>query len=489
MAVATTAGDSQHRQDDSFERDAAGADLLRRPELVSVFAVLAVGCSALIGLRAINDNSFLTHLATGELILDSGSVPTADPYSYTSGGTEWVVQSWLASLVYGVVDQAFGATGLRVLMGLLTAGLGWMSWRLTAATDLVVVRAAALAATLVVGGAMWSERPLLFGLLAFGATLICLTEERSPWWIVPLYWLWVNTHGSYPLGLVLIGAVVVGRHLDRLEASAAVRLGRLAIVGIAVGGLLNPYGPKILTFPIRLLGRSETLRYIREWQSPDFNLTWTKVFAALVLGAVAALMLRTAWRFAVPLAVFFGAALLATRNIGLAAFVALPAIAFGFGSGDSSRPKPEPRIALLPVALAVALGAVGVISLGGPNYSVARYPVEAVDWLEGEGLRDGEFRLAHSDVVGNYLTIAYGDQARVFIDDRFEVHSDEVIEDYIVLRDGTAEWVSVLERWDIDALLWDRNAALPQLAGAELGWTAEYTDEDWTIVCRPGSCP
>ena len=62
---------------------------------------------------------------------DGSGIPRHDPYSFTAHGAPWVVQSWLASMLYGWVDSWFGGQGLRVLMGLTTAALGAMTWRLT----------------------------------------------------------------------------------------------------------------------------------------------------------------------------------------------------------------------------------------------------------------------------------------------------------------------------------------------------------------------
>ena len=217
----------------------------------------------------------------------------------------------------------------------------------------------------------------------------------------------------------------------------------------------------------------------------------------LVFAAGTALMMRRSWRLAVPLAVFFGAALLASRNVGVASMVALPAIAYGFsgsedaaGLGESSdRPASSSRrTPTLAIILGVALCAMGVVSLSKPDYALDRYPVNAVDWMVEEDIRDADFRLAHSDVVGNYLTLRFREDASVFIDDRFEVHDEALISDYLVLRDGTNTWSDVLERHSIDALLWNSDQPLVQLAVSELGWEIRYSDDDWSVVCRPGAC-
>ena len=53
------------------------------------------------GIARLSDNSFFWHLRTGEWILDHGTVPRHDVFSFTAPGTKWVAQSWLAELTYG----------------------------------------------------------------------------------------------------------------------------------------------------------------------------------------------------------------------------------------------------------------------------------------------------------------------------------------------------------------------------------------------------
>ena len=77
----------------------------RAPTLATVLGAGLAVWGAYIGSAALSDNSFFTHLATGRLILRDGAIPTVDPYTFTARGEPWVVQSWLASLVYAAVER------------------------------------------------------------------------------------------------------------------------------------------------------------------------------------------------------------------------------------------------------------------------------------------------------------------------------------------------------------------------------------------------
>src|SRR4051812_20017098 len=69
-----------------------------------------------IGLQRLHDNSFFVHLTTGRWILDHG-IPRHDAYSFTAPGARFVAQSWLAELVYGLLERSVGAAGVQFLMG------------------------------------------------------------------------------------------------------------------------------------------------------------------------------------------------------------------------------------------------------------------------------------------------------------------------------------------------------------------------------------
>ena len=86
-----------------------------------VFAFLGF----MMGSARLGDNSLFTHIATGRLLThgELGSLWNGmpDPYTATSRGSSWIVQSWLASLFYGVLDQIGGGAALRISFGVTTA--------------------------------------------------------------------------------------------------------------------------------------------------------------------------------------------------------------------------------------------------------------------------------------------------------------------------------------------------------------------------------
>lgn len=460
--------------------------------LAGVLGLAVAVWGLLIGIAPLVDNSFLTHLATGRLILDQG-IPSADPYSFTAQGHPWVVQSWLASLLYGLADEMWGGTALRLLMGALTMAIGACVWRLTRPAVTLLPRLAIAGVAMGVASEFWSERPLLFGLLFLALLVLAANEEWDPRWAVPMMWVWVNVHGSFPLGLVAVALLALGRRLDGEAPRVELRLLAWASLGTILG-VIGPLGLHALTFPIELLREQETLRNITEWKAPTFDTLGQRLFLLQVVAAVLLLVRRPTYRVALPMVVFTAAALLGLRNIPVASLVLVAGMAVGacgLGSLDGARRSLTTGVAAVAVGLLALL--VVVAQLGQENFDLDSYPVDAVIWLDDQSLLGTETRLVSRDYVGNYLEAIEGDDVRVFMDDRYDMFPSEISQDYIQLVRGLDPG-AVLERHDAGIVLWDREAPFGAWLEEADGWGVVYRDDDWLVACpsagpgRPGQC-
>ena len=459
----------------------------RWPPVTSV--VLGIGFAVWglsIGIDQLSDNSFFTHLATGRLILVDG-VPRHDPYSFTANGQPWVVQSWLASLIYAWTESWFGPNGIRVVMGLLTASLGALAWRLTRPARSLAGRLVIAGCVVGIGASVWSSRPLLFGLVFLALTLLVAEKGLDPRWLLPIFWLWVNTHGSFPLGLVLLVCLWAGRRLDGKPGSIEFRALLWAAGGTALG-VLNPLGFSLLSFPVHLLGRMAVLRQIVEWRSPSFANAWDRLFLLQVMIGVVALVRRPSYRAAIPLVVFTAAALVGLRNVPVASLVLIPGTARGLAGLGSIRGDQRSRAAGVMVVV-MALVAVLVVrtALAQPAFDLTPYPVDAVSWLDQNGLRRPDLAMLSPDLVGNYLELLDGRQAHVFIDDRVDMYPKPVVDDFVLLQQGRPGWRDALDRRGVDLVLWPKSQPLANVLAESADWRTLYQDGTWTVACRRGT--
>ncbi len=453
----------------------------RNPSFAAIGGLLVVAAGLFAGLGPLDDNSFLTHLATGRLIVERGSIPHHDPYTFTALGHAWVVQSWLVSLIYGLADRAAGAGGVLFVVSGTAAAVAFLIWLLTRPATTLVPRMFIAAVVVGVGVDFWLERPLLFGLAALGLALLAAEGRLDPRWLVPTFWVWVNVHGSFPLGLAALVALLVGRRLDREDASAEGGAVRWAVVGTLVGAV-NPLGPRMLLFPFELLARQDVLQHVVEWQAPDFRGVSERVFLMEVAVAILALVRRPSWRAGVPLVLFTSAALIGSRNVVVASVVLVPGLAVGLGGlGSITGLERRPAFRVLAIGLPVLM-ALGMLSRLGDPYPPDGYPVDAVAWLEDHDLTDRGSRLVTQDFVGNFLESRLGARGIVFMDDRYDMFPTQVIDDYFVILRGRPGWDDVLDRYEPDAVLWQEEQPLAQLLRASSDWEVVYDEDGWLIA-------
>lgn len=443
-----------------------------------------------IGLQPLSDNSMLTHVATGRIIFDTG-FPHSDPYLFTAHEPSWVVQSWLASVIYWGLVKAWGFGALLAFNAALTALLALLVVRIAKPADGFVARLALVGITLGVGASAWAERPLMIGLVLLAVTLIAAEGGLDPRWLVPAMYVWVNSHGSFPLGILALLLLWAGRRLDHEDGTTEWRCLEWAVLGVLLGAI-NPYGPKMLLFPLFLLQRSDILRHILEWQPPAYMDVWQKLFLVQIAAAVVVLARKARWRLALPFVVFVPMALYSARNILVASLVLTAAMApclVGVGELKANAKLPSN---LLAWTGALAMGGLCLLMLstpiGKPSLELHSYPVRALAYIHDEGLLpppDGsEGRLLAQDFVGNLREYLDGPIGDVFVDDRAEVLSKKTSDDYLALLGSTPKWETILDSYDIRTIVWQRSLPLAVVLTESERWQVRYTDGDWIVATR-----
>jgi hypothetical protein len=430
------------------------------------------------------DNSFLTHLATGRLILSDG-VPHVDPYSFTAGGRPWVVSSWLASWMYAVAESVGGLAAIRVLVAAATAATVGFVWRTTAPARGVLIRVGLVATVVVVSGGWFSERPQIFAFVAMSGLMVVLRERRSPWWLAPAGVLWVNVHASWPLGLVLVALWAAAlladeHHLDR----HSVRCAAVFAASVFAGALVSPYGVKLLTFPVEMLGKVDTLQYIREWRRPSPGDPDLWIFGVALIAGIGLALRRRRIGTALAALALVVPVVMGVRNIPLASMMLVTLISPFLGGLGDERIGPVPSVRHLRVAGAVGCAAVVVLVSMTADLDLSPYPTTALYEVTGR-------RMLTPDYVGNYLEFRDGADAAVWIDDRAEVIPHEVFTDYVTLlsRDPDPErWTEIVNRNEFDVIVWPADDPfgrwLAEDGGANLA-AAPYRRENETCADGP----
>ncbi len=441
-----------------------------------------------IGLQPLSDNSFLTHLATGQLIVDLGHLPGTDPYTFTAQGHDWVVQSWLVSLLFGGADRLAGTGGVRVVVALMTVAVFAVVWRLLRPAQGLLVKVGIASLAIGVGVTEWSERPLLVGLVAIGLAVLAGEGELDPRWLLPVGWVWVNSHGSFPIGIVYLVVVALGRRLDHLDASVELRAVRWLLGGILLGAV-NPLGPKLLLFPVQLLQHQDVLRQVVEWKAPTFTDFSQRVFLVQVALAILAVVRRPRYRNALVVAVFVIAALLGARNVAVASIVLVPILAEAWPTVGSLKAGARDGIARVLAAvgaLMVVLVSVGQLQQGRSRWAGTR----CARCGRSTGGRSTSRTCAWRRSTGSGTSSSCG-RARgggCSSTTASTCSPTSVTKDAFALNAGSPRSQAVLERYDIDLVLWPRTGALTSILAATGEWRSLYDgDEDWVLFCRVGA--
>ena len=466
----------------------------RRPRVPSVESLFVATYALLgfrLGLNRINDNSMFVHIRTGLDMVAGRGIPRRDSYTFTAHGKPWVVQSWLASWTYGWADRLGGVGLITLEQGVLLGVLAWLVARL-ARTGSPLRTVVTAGAAVGVGFGYWSQRPLLFGLIAF-ALLVTVVERRAnPLWLIPITWVWVNTHGSFPLGVLWLGAVVIGAWIDsRRFPRDYLRYCFGLVAGLAVS-VLNPLGARLLLFPLAIGNKRSVFKGVVEWRSPNFQTPAGLV--ALVCLAVALVLLfraRVGWRDLLPVVGFVVLGLLALRNVPVLAIVLAPALGRAWAVERDAQPgavAPTPaRInGALAAVVAIAFVGFGLSTLQTATLDLHEYPLAATRWLDRHGYfaASSGHRVAEQDIIGCYLDLKYGRRGITFVDDRVDMLPVPVSRDYDTLLEGRSKALKILDRRHIDAVLWDSDQPLVTILKATGRWQETYHHAGWSVLVR-----
>jgi hypothetical protein len=457
------------------------------------------------------------HLTYGRLIWQTGAIPATEPILPLAAGMPFVDSAWLSQvLAYG----AFSLWGVAALQFLFAAGvtacLGLLLGRIylrTHSTVFAFLGAAIFAALdwqqLLAG---WPEmaalmRPQLAGLAAFTLLFVLLTRKtasRSDWVGIPtLVALWANLHGSFVMGLGLLGCFAAGRALDLLRRTGSLQrvwrnsgVRRLVLLTelSAAAALLNPYGlglyAEVLNF-----ASSPNLADLVEWEQLSIH-TWqgqAAGLAALGLAMLYRLSPRRVTAAELLLLIGLGAWTLWTSRILI--WWALPAAYYSALHGHAAWRKlrkqyGEPIIqerrglwsvvTLLLIWVFLAGSSFGVRVLHGKPPELKRSVSQATPTGATAYLREHppQGQVFNTCDWGDYLIWAGPPGMQVFADTHVHLIPVEVWQQYQLIISGSADWSDLLDRFGVNTAVVDvpLHSGLISRLRESSAWKVSYED-------------
>jgi hypothetical protein len=434
------------------------------------------------------------HIKVGQDILATHHWPTVDSYSFTVAGQPWIAYEWLGDVLLAWVEKTGGLLGLEILLFALASVV------MLALYAYASMKSGNSKAGFVVAGLMcslafasFSLRPQMLGYLFLILVLIVLEKFRQGknnalWFLPPIFLLWVNTHGSFIIGIgVVVFYVIAGLWEFRagtIEGSKwtpqqRVRLELGLLLSLAVLPL-TPYGAQVAVYPFDMaFGQPINVANIQEWQPMPFNIGGGKLFLVVVVAFFVAQMLMQVTMRVGDAALFFsGFAMACLHRRFLLLFVPFFAPVAAAIIARWLPPYDRKKDHFYLNAAIMAAAAVAIVwyfpKTNDLEKAVGRiYPVQAVEYLRQHPVRGPIF---NAYGYGGYLVGKLPEQP-VFIDGRGDLYErGGIFGEYIEVSDMKPAAFRILDQHHIEACLLERKDALSTALGAMPGWELRYSD-------------
>jgi hypothetical protein len=477
--------------------------------------------------QVVGPHDFWWHLRTGQIIWSEQQIPLVDRFTFTQAGEVWVNQAWLMQIAFYALYQ-WGGLPLILFASALTicAGYSLLLWAVSQRAGIRIGVLATLAGV-VLGYANWMVRPQIISFLCFGLLVWLIEAHRQGrrsllWWAIPLFAVWVNSHGGFVFGLALLALYILGRIGGALWAGLRTRVSPLQPGGlnsgwfqtersikkseiaplVIIGSLvcaalaLNPQGPwGIVDYVLGFVQSQATTQYNLEFQPLSIRqldgLLFFVASGLLVVGLVA--IGRSGFRLSIDqilqLMLFGLLALLARRNLPWFGFIMTPILGAVLQAWWR---RPPTRACGKPMLNGLLIGGMSLwllISLpwGRPFFfPVANAwvtpatPVAAVDFLCAEAPAGAR---VYQELGFSSYQIWACPRLPVFMDTRIELYPLDQWLVYLAIGQARFDWEQLLAQEQITHLMVNpaTHRQLLRAVEASAHWRQLYQDANTVI--------
>lgn len=476
---------------------------------LGVFLILLLKSGSI--LLADGDTGY--HIRTGEYIIHNRIIPTHDLFSYLAPPLAWTAHEWLSEVIMAVIYQASGLSGIVIFFSfLLAATHAWLYRSLRSVGNDIVLVIGITALAVATSSTHWLARPHLFSLALTLAWYQALNnyqfrDKNTLIYLPPMMLLWVNLHGGFVIGLLLLVIYTCGNLFQALTAAPSIKeqsfekgkhLALWTVLCIAITAI-NPHGYDILLYPFKVTSDRTLMNGVAEFLSPNFHQALPFKYMLLILITSLAWSRARLHPIEIALIVFFTyMALYSVRYVSLFAIIVSRPLLRTLESVVARMPPPflhvyrhrSHNLATLEATMnrylwpAVAVSVTIALAQGGFihfEFSRTRFPVAAVDFLKREAIPGNIFNL---DEFGDYMIFAAWPQYKVFIDGRSDMYGASRIKDYRKIAEGRPEWQQTLDKYDISWVFFDPRSPIVTILRSQNDWSLIYSDDVASILVR-----
>lgn len=453
------------------------------------------------------------HIRTGEFILNTLTIPRQDMFSFISPPLAWTAHEWLSELIMALLFRSFGLTGVVMFFIFLLSLIYYFFFRILQSEKENILLTILVAVLAIASSQLhWLARPHIFslGLLLIWYSLLDAYYYRNRkllYLLPPIMLLWVNLHGGFIAGFILLGIYFLGNLVRQMAAPAEGKgqyrqksgaLG-LTILLCLMAALVNPVGYHILLFPFNLVSNRYLMDHVMEFVSPNFHEPLPfKYFFFLMITIFAVSRERLNFVEIMLILFFTNMALYSVRYIPLLAIVAAPIMLRKAGriledsSGwfsDFLKRKGAAIAAIDSTAKCCVWPAIGILTVlfsaanGSFEYTFDPKikPVAAVEFLRREPIRGNMF---DNDEFGDYIIYAASQNYKVFFDGRSDMYGIEIMKEYFKIANFEKGWEDVLNKYRISWIIYDANSGLSRYLLENNAWRLIYADKVADIFVR-----
>jgi len=483
------------------------------PSISDVIFILILAIVLSVKGNLLGDADTGYHIRAGEYILDNLKVPHYDIFSFTSPPLPWTAHEWLSEVIFALIHKFSGLSGLVVAMTIVIAATYTVLLKFLRSSGVNIIVAACIVA-LAAGASTihWLARPHIFSLLLTLIWYIILDtyqyKKKNYLYLLPLLMvLWVNLHGGFIAGFMLLAVYITGNLLKaifvkegRYETSHRTKILLIFLSLCVLAALLNPQGYKILLFPFELTANKFIMDNVNEWLSPNFHTDLRYEYMLLLMILVFGVsMLKLNAIEAILVILFTHMSLFSARYIPLYAILLSPIIAkridhlmstvndrklikrFLSISERSAMTDSKTKGYLwsfLAVGTLITMVVTGKVEYG---FDKKNLPVDAVQFMKKEKIAGNMF---NNDEFGDYIIYAAWPEYKVFFDGRSDMYGVERMKEYFKVVRIETGWDKVLAKYDINWIIYGANSPLSHFLIERDDWKLIYADKVASIFVK-----
>ena len=427
------------------------------------------------------------HVAYGEWIAANG-VPATEPLLPSCDGVPMPPLDWLWKLAAYRLATLGDGWLIWLQAAPVAAAFGFLAARWMACTRSAL---ATVAASLATGWLWWEQliiRPQLVGMALFAAAWWIASQATRPpvrmATLAALFAIWTQAHGSWPIGLAMLG-------LFALADRSPWRFADLAAAAAAV--CLNPAGPRVFLDVLGLAANPGVYDLI-EWQplsATPRQLRATVCVTAALVGLVAATAYRRSPQSWGRLAVAFVLLGLTWRTSRWIVWLA-PVLADAIADRIATLPRPNrPRVST-GLAAAVAAAALG-FAITAPPLRPAGVPTAAIDSLNSLDRPTGDApeTIFNRQGFGDALLWFGPEWQRPLVHSHVHLIPGDVWRDYRLAVSQPADAPAILDRSGCRWVMLQRyrDGDLYDALRATGQWDLVHHDQAAVLLRRAGRTP